>query len=879
MLGTLVRKIFRSRNDRLLRRYQLRVKKINELEGSLESLKDEQISLKTVEFRERLADGETLDGLLEEAFAVCREASKRVLRMRHFDVQLIGGMVLNDGKIAEMKTGEGKTLVATLSVYLNALKGNGVHVVTVNDYLAQHGARIMSPIYDCLGLTVGVNLSNLSYEDKQRAYLADVTYGTNNEFGFDYLRDNMVADLRYKVQRGLFFGIVDEVDSILIDEARTPLIISGATEDNLSVYKSMNKVVGSLVEQSTEDSDGDFYVDRRNNNILLSERGHENAENLLRQHGLLKEGDSLYSVSNISLMHHLSCALKAHNLFFKDKHYLLQDGQVVIIDEFTGRLMPGRRWSDGLHQAIESKEGVPVQRENQTLASITFQNYFRLYEKLSGMTGTAATEAAEFQQIYGLETVIIPTNKKMIRKDDLDQIYKNTQQKYKAILKDVKECLERGQPVLIGTASVESSEKVSGLLKSNRIKHSVLNAKNHAFEADIIAQAGKKGSITVATNMAGRGTDILLGGNPEKELIAINSDRNLSEEEKNAAIKKIMDKWQVDHQEVVYLGGLRVIGTERHEARRIDNQLRGRAGRQGDPGSSCFYLALDDPLLKIFAADKIAAIMDKLKMPEDEAIEHPWVSRSIENAQRKVEAANFDIRKQLLEYDDVNNDQRKVIYLQRNEILATEKVSEITKSMRDDVLSGLVDLYVPSNVPPNEWRVKEFELSLASYDLHLPLSSWIDQKMESEEIKSQLISEVNKIQEEKFQEKELLDLFERLERSILIQQIDLAWREHLSLLDHLRQGIHLRGYAQQNPKQVYKKEAFELFSEMLDRIKREVTTILLRIRIDKTVEMPSIETKIGISNREEVEFRGTPRNVQCPCGSGKKYKHCHGKLK
>ncbi|HJU50560.1 MAG TPA: preprotein translocase subunit SecA, partial [Pseudogulbenkiania sp.] len=703
MISTLLKKVFGSRNDRLLKQYRQVVARINALEDGMRALSDEDLAGKTPQFRQRLANGESLDALLPEAFAVCREASRRVLGMRHFDVQLIGGMVLNDGKIAEMRTGEGKTLVATLPSYLNALTGNGVHVVTVNDYLASRDAGIMAKLYNFLGLTVGVNLSQMPHHLKQEAYAADITYGTNNEFGFDYLRDNMVFSIPEKVQSKLAFAVVDEVDSILIDEARTPLIISGPAEDNVEMYQRMNAVPPLLERQKEEEGEGDYWVDEKAHSVLMSERGHERAEEILGQMGLLKEGDSLYSATNITLMHHLMAALRAHALYHRDQHYVVQDGEIIIVDEFTGRLMPGRRWSEGLHQAVEAKEGVTVNRENQTLASITFQNYFRLYGKLSGMTGTADTEAFEFQSIYGLETVVIPTNKPMIRLDSHDKVYRTAQEKYDAILADIKDCHERGQPVLVGTTSIENSELIAALLAKAKLPHNVLNAKEHAREADIVVQAGRPGVITVATNMAGRGTDIVLGGNPEPEIRAIENDEGLAEQDKTTRIAAIRSEWSLRHEQVLSAGGLHIVGTERHESRRIDNQLRGRSGRQGDPGSSRFYLSLEDPLLRIFASDRVSAIMERLKMPVGEAIEHPWVSRSIENAQRKVEGRNFDIRKQLLEYDDVANDQRKVIYQQRNEILEEEDVSAIVTNMREGVLSDLVDLHLPPESMEEQW--------------------------------------------------------------------------------------------------------------------------------------------------------------------------------
>lgn len=906
MISTLLKKVFGSRNDRLLKQYRQTVTRINALEEGLLKLTDAELTAKTAEFRQRVSNGETLAQLLPEAFAVCREASRRVMNMRHFDVQLIGGMVLNDGKIAEMRTGEGKTLVATLPAYLNALTGQGVHVVTVNDYLAQRDANIMRRLYNFLGLSVGVNLSQMPHDQKQEAYAADITYGTNNEFGFDYLRDNMVYSPMERVQRPLSFAIVDEVDSILIDEARTPLIISGPAEDNVDLYRRMNAIPPKLIRQQEEEGEGDYWVDEKAHSVLLSEAGHEHAEALLIEAGLLKEGDSLYSATNITLMHHLNAALKAHALFHKDQHYVVQNGEVVIVDEFTGRLMSGRRWSEGLHQAVEAKENVAIQRENQTLASITFQNYFRLYQKLSGMTGTADTEAYEFQQIYGLETMIIPTNRPMVRKDHLDLVYKTSQEKNAAIVADIRACRERGQPVLVGTTSIESSELLSQLLQREGLSHEVLNAKQHAREADIITQAGRPGAVTIATNMAGRGTDIVLGGNPEPEIAALEADETLSPEQKTQRIADLRQAWQQRHDAVLAAGGLHIIGTERHESRRIDNQLRGRAGRQGDPGSSRFYLSLEDPLLRIFASDRVAAIMDKLKMPEGEAIEHTWVTRSIENAQRKVEGRNFDIRKQLLEYDDVASDQRRVIYQQRNEILESQDVAEMVSSMRDDVLSGLFDAHIPPESMEEEWDVAGLEMALhAEFQLRSPIADWLSQDQHADlvAIKQRLLD----LARDQYQAKIDLagvDVMRQFERAVLLQHFDQHWREHLAALDHLRQGIHLRGYAQKNPKQEYKREAFELFSDMLERIKRDVAQILMTVQVrgQEDVDAVEPETISGIANHpaatdslhpiqsgdendnpyspENLATQGirVGRNDPCPCGSGKKYKQCHGKL-
>ncbi|MCK6436759.1 preprotein translocase subunit SecA [Rivihabitans pingtungensis] len=915
MISSLLKKVFGSRNDRLVKQYRQTVARINALESGLTGLSDEALGAKTAEFRQRLANGETLEQLLPEAFAVCREASRRAMGMRHFDVQLIGGMVLNDGKIAEMRTGEGKTLVATLPAYLNALTGDGVHIVTVNDYLASRDAALMAPLYEFLGLSVGVNLSQMSHEAKQAAYGADITYGTNNEFGFDYLRDNMVFSLAEKVQRKLAFAVVDEVDSILIDEARTPLLISGPADDNVEMYQRMNGVPAMLTRQTEEEGSGDYWVDEKAHTVMLSEAGHERAEAILTELGLLAEGDSLYSATNITLMHHLMAALRAHALYHRDQHYVVQNDEVVIVDEFTGRLMSGRRWSEGLHQAVEAKEGVTINRENQTLASITFQNYFRLYRKLSGMTGTADTEAYEFQQIYGLETVVIPTNKPMIRKDNLDLVYRTNPEKYRAIVADIRDCQQRGQPVLVGTTSIESSELLSNFLKQEKLAHEVLNAKQHAREADIVAQAGRAGAITIATNMAGRGTDIVLGGSIASELKALAADDSLSEAERASRTAALKAEWQQRHDAVLAAGGLHIIGTERHESRRIDNQLRGRSGRQGDPGSSRFYLSLEDPLLRIFASERVSAIMERLKMPEGEAIEHTWVTRAIENAQRKVEGRNFDIRKQLLEYDDVANDQRKVIYQQRNDILDTPDVSDMVANMRQAALGALFDLYLPPGSIEEQWDAAGLEKALeAEYQLQAPLSEWMKAAPDAEldTLREQLIA----LGEAHYQAK--VDLagettMRQFEHAVLLQHLDQHWREHLAALDHLRQGIHLRGYAQKNPKQEYKREAFELFSHMLDSIKRDVAQLLFTVRIQSAEEVAAMEAEeqrqrpmqfqhadfdaaLGedamealASNASDDDNPFSPealaaqglrvgRNDPCPCGSGKKYKQCHGKL-
>ncbi len=901
MLQSLFKKVFGSRNERLVKQYLQKVKAINALEPAMENLTDAELAGKTAEFRTRLENGETLDKLLPEAFAVVREAARRVLGMRHYDVQLVGGMVLHDGKIAEMRTGEGKTLMATLPAYLNALAGKGVHVVTVNDYLASRDAEWMGRVYGFLGLTTGVNLSQMSHDAKQAAYAADITYGTNNEYGFDYLRDNMVYQLGEKVQRPLFFGVIDEVDSILIDEARTPLIISGQSEENTALYQQVNLVPPRLTRQPDEESEGDYSVDEKSRQVLLSEAGHEKVEAILTEMGLLAPGGSLYDASNIMLMHHVYAALRAHALFFKDQHYVVQNNEVIIVDEFTGRLMSGRRWSEGLHQAVEAKEGVAIQKENQTLASITFQNYFRMYEKLSGMTGTADTEAFEFQSIYGLETVVIPTHRPMIRKDEHDQVYRTGRERDQAVINEVRACYERGQPVLVGTTSIEANEHLSAELKAAGLPHNVLNAKQHEREAEIVAQAGLPGAITIATNMAGRGTDIVLGGNIQKDVDAIHADESLSDAEKNARVAALKAEWQQRHDAVLAAGGLHIIGTERHESRRVDNQLRGRSGRQGDPGSSRFYLSLEDPLLRIFASDRVAAIMNRLKMPEGEAIEHPWVTRAIENAQRKVEQRNFDIRKQLLEYDDVSNDQRKVIYEQRNELLASEDIGGTIRAMRDDVLNDIVSQHIPPGSMDEQWDVAGLEKTLAAqFTLHLPLTQWLDaDKTLNEE---GLRKKIREAADAVVAEKETLvgaEGLRQFERAVMLQSLDTHWREHLSALDHLRQGIHLRGYAQKQPKQEYKREAFELFAAMLDAIKLEVTQITLSVQVRAPEDVQAVELEEpthveyqhagydeGKDFAEAEEAAAAPaaalpkvgRNDPCPCGSGKKYKQCHGKL-
>ena len=888
MLKTLVKNLFGSRNDRLLKDYGKKAQQINALEDATKKLSDAALKAKTTEFKKRLNEGQKLDDLLIEAFAVVRETSRRVLEMRHFDVQLIGGMALHDGKISEMRTGEGKTLVATLPIYLNALLGKGVHVITVNDYLAKRDAEWMGQIYRFLGLEVGINLSNISSEEKKKAYEADITYGTNNEFGFDYLRDNMIFSKEERVQRKLHYGLVDEVDSILIDEARTPLIISGQAEDNVDLYTKINLVVAKLSKQKTEEEGGDYWIDEKAHQVVLSESGHENVEKLLIKAGLLSEESSLYDATNISLVHHINASLKARNLFNKDQHYVVKDNSIIIVDEFSGRMMPGRRWSEGIHQAVEAKEGVEIQKENQTLASITFQNYFRMYEKLSGMTGTADTEAFEFNQIYGLETIIIPPHRTTQRKDMMDKVYRTSQERYAAVIEDIKACQKIDQPVLVGTTSIENSELISALLTKVKLKHQVLNAKHHEKEAHIIAQAGRPGMITIATNMAGRGTDIVLGGSIEADIHEIKLNDKLTESKKEKAIKDIRDAWKEQNSLVVKAGGLHIIGTERHESRRVDNQLRGRAGRQGDPGSSRFYLSLEDSLLRIFASDRVSAIMEKLKMPEGEAIEHSWVTKAIENAQRKVEGRNFDIRKQLLEYDDVANDQRKVIYEQRNELLDSDQTAETVSAMRADVLRNLSQSHIPQGSMEDIWDIPSLEKVLFSdYGLSLSIQGWIEKEpqINIEDIYDRVISLANK----QYQEKESLvgaDVIRHFEKTVMLQSIDHHWREHLSSLDHLRQGIHLRSYAQKNPKQEYKKEAFELFGYLLDTVKSEVTRITMVVKIKNEDEVNEIDKK----NKDEVKKSSSKkadtedvlpkvgRNDPCPCGSDKKYKHCHGAL-
>jgi preprotein translocase subunit SecA len=920
MISGLLTKIFGSRNERLLKQYQRAVERINALEPQVSALSDEALRAKTAEFRERIAKGESVDKLLPEAFAVVREASKRTLGQRHFDVQLIGGMVLHDGKIAEMRTGEGKTLTATLAVYLNALVGKGVHVVTVNDYLVTRDADWMGRVYRFLGMTVGTVVSQQSTEEKRAAYGADITYGTNNEFGFDYLRDNMEYAVADRRQRGLAYAIVDEVDSILIDEARTPLIISGPAEDHTDTYVRMNEVPKLLTRQKDEKSDGDFWVDEKAHQVHISEAGHEKLEGILTRMGLLAEGESLYSPGNIILMHHLNAALRAHTLFLRDQQYVVQNGEVVIVDEFTGRLMVGRRWSEGLHQAVEAKEGVKIQSENQTYASITFQNYFRMYGKLAGMTGTADTEAYEFQEIYRLETVVIPTHRPMIRIDSQDKIFRTLGEKYNAIMEDIRDCYTRGQPVLVGTTSIENSELLSGMLKKESLPHQVLNAKQHAKEAEIVAQAGRPQMITIATNMAGRGTDIVLGGNCEKQVQFVEADPAIPDDEKVARVKKLRDEWQSLHDHVVGAGGLKIIGSERHESRRIDNQLRGRSGRQGDPGASRFYLSMEDSLLRIFAGERMKAIMDRLKLPEGEAIEAGMVTRSIESAQRKVEARNFDIRKQLLEYDDVSNDQRREIYRLRNDILETDDTAQMITNLRHGSFTDMFRGFVPADSVEEQWDLAGLEKALADdWQLQVPLKATLDQADTMGD--GDLLALVLKAADEAYEAKVSIvgrEPFSSFERSIMLQTLDQSWREHLTALDALRQGIHLRGYAQKQPKQEYKREAFELFGALLDRVRDDVVRLLMSVRIQTQEEIRQAEEQIEAESERRAELARAQhaefspgageepaeageavvlaedeaekpqpfkrfgdkigRNDPCPCGSGKKYKQCHGKL-
>ncbi|MGL6632702.1 preprotein translocase subunit SecA [Aeromonas veronii] len=905
MISTLLTKIIGSRNDRTLKALRKIVKQINAMEPQFEALSDAELQAKTAEYRQRIEQGETLEQLLPEAFATVREASKRVFGMRHFDVQLIGGMVLNSNRIAEMKTGEGKTLTATLPAYLNALSGRGVHVVTVNDYLAKRDAEANRPLFAFLGMTVACNVPGMDASQKRDAYAADITYGTNNEFGFDYLRDNMAFSPEQRVQRPLNYALVDEVDSVLIDEARTPLIISGPAEDSSELYIRVNKLIPLLVKQDKEDTeeytgDGHYTVDEKNRQALLTENGQIFVEELLKKEGLLDENDSLFSASNISLLHHVNAGLRAHTLFERNVDYIVQKDEIVIVDEHTGRTMPGRRWSDGLHQAVEAKEGVKIQNENQTLASITFQNYFRLYNKLAGMTGTADTEAFEFQQIYGLDTVVIPTNKPMVRKDMGDLVYLTANEKYAAIVKDIRECVERGQPVLVGTVSIENSELLSGILNKEKIPHQVLNAKFHAMEAEIVAQAGQTGAVTIATNMAGRGTDIVLGGNWQAEIAKL-------ENPTEAQIAELKAAWQVRHDAVLAAGGLHIIGTERHESRRIDNQLRGRSGRQGDPGSSRFYLSMEDTLMRIFASDRVTGMMKKLGMEEGEAIEHPWVTKAIENAQRKVEGRNFDIRKSLLEFDDVANDQRKVVYEQRNELLDTNDISETIHVIRDDVYGAIIDEYIPPQSLEEMWDVPGLEARLKSdFALDLPLQQWLaeDDKLYEEKLRERILDEATKLyaHKEELVGKEVLRNFEK---AVMLQTLDGLWKEHLAAMDHLRQGIHLRGYAQKNPKQEYKRESFDLFTQMLETLKRDVVSILSRVQVQerdveameeqqrqqaeaapRTYTHAAAESQLADEQAAGEEGHTTfvrdeqkvGRNDPCPCGSGKKYKHCHGQL-
>ena len=892
MFGNLLTKMFGSRNDRLLKQMRKEVTKINALEPVLEALSDEELKAKTVEFKERFSNGETVEQLLVEAFAVVREASKRVFGMRHFDVQMIGGMVLNEGKIAEMRTGEGKTLTATLPSYLNALTDKGVHVITVNDYLATRDADWSRPLFEFLGLTVGCNVAGMTTQDKQAAYQSDITYGTNNEFGFDYLRDNMVFSPQERSQKPLHFAIIDEVDSILIDEARTPLIISGQAEDSSALYKIINTLVPTLEQQDEEDkegeeSTGDFTIDEKAKQVYLTERGQIHIEEIMVEKELLTAGDTLFSAANITLLHHVMAALRAHKLFQKDVDYIVKDDEIVIVDEHTGRTMEGRRWSEGLHQAVEAKEGVNIQNENQTLASITFQNYFRIYEKLSGMTGTADTEAFEFNHIYGLETVIIPTNQPMVRKDLSDLIYLTTEEKFEAILADIQDCVKRGQPVLVGTIAIETSEFLSDFLKKAKIKHKVLNAKFHQQEAEIVADAGKESAVTIATNMAGRGTDIVLGGNLDAIIAKLT---NPSEDD----IAKAKAQWKVDHERVLELGGLHIVATERHESRRIDNQLRGRSGRQGDEGSTRFYLSMEDSLMRIFASERISNMMRKLGMEKGEAIEHPWVTRSIENAQRKVEGRNFDMRKQLLEYDDVANDQRGVIYEQRNELLDNEEIGSVVDAIRSDVINGVIDQHIPRQSLDEMWDIQGLEEQLkGEYSTELTVAKWLeeDSKLHEESLREKIVAEFEQAYKDK-EEAVGADVLRQFEKAVMLQSLDSHWKEHLSAMDHLRQGIGLRAHAQKNPKQEFKRESFELFTEMLDNLKYDVVGILSKVQIRAESDVEAVEEQHRKSEEVPMDFQhqssSTPeeqaqtprvgRNEPCPCGSGKKYKQCHGKL-
>lgn len=921
MFSELLTKIFGSRNDRLIRQYRRQCVAVNKLEDSIKALSDEQLKAKTQEFRDRLEKGETLESLMPEAFAVVREASVRVLGMRHFDVQLIGAMVLNDAKIAEMRTGEGKTLTATLAVYLNALPGKGVHVVTVNDYLAKRDAEWMGRLYNFLGLTVGTIYSQQPNEEKLQAYAADITYGTNNEFGFDYLRDNMEYDPAHRRQRGLHYAIVDEVDSILIDEARTPLIISGPADDNTDLYARVNEIPSLLVRQAEEKGEGDYWVDEKARQVYISEQGHEHIEQILTERGMIPQGQSLYSGQNILLMHHLQAALRAHALFKRDQHYVVQNGEVIIVDEFTGRLMPGRRWSEGLHQAVEAKEGVKINQENQTFASITFQNYFRMYEKLAGMTGTADTEAYEFQDIYGLETVVIPTHKKMIRDDQQDKVFRTVEEKYRAIVEDIKDCNKRGQPVLLGTTSIENSEALSQLLHKEGIEHNVLNAKQHEREAQIVLEAGRSGMVTIATNMAGRGTDIVLGGGINKHVDEIRLNESLSDEEKAQKIETLKAQWQVEHDKVIAAGGLRIIGSERHESRRIDNQLRGRAGRQGDPGSSCFYLSMEDPLLRIFGGDRMRAIADKLKLEEGVAIESNMLTRMIESAQRKVEGRNYDIRKQLLEFDDVQNDQRREIYRLRNEILESTDLSEMITNLRHGLFTDLFRAHVPEDTVEEQWDLPAMTETLKSeWGIDIDFAGMLEKSnsVTDEDMLKALIDEADRIYAEKV---ELAgpQAMNDFSRQVTLQVLDHIWRAHITALDALRQGIYLRGYAQKQPKQEYKREAFAMFETLLDRVRENVMRVLMTVHIQTREEIEAqqqrareeaearaaraaalAQARAANANKvvhddegrelsftgtspygvelDNIDWRGVSRNALCPCGSGKKFKNCHGHI-
>ena len=899
MAFNIIGKVFGSRNDRQLKRMSRVVARINDLEADFKALTDDALRAKTDEFRQRLLDGETLDGLLPEAFAAVREAAWRAMDMRHFDVQLIGGMVLHEGKIAEMRTGEGKTLVATLAAYLNALSGKGVHVVTVNDYLARRDSDWMGKVYVFMGLTTGVIVSGQSHEEKKAAYEADITYGTNNEFGFDYLRDNMAFTANERVQRGRNFAVVDEVDSILIDEARTPLVISGPVDERSDLYATMNEMVAGLALQEEEDGPGDYTLEEKHKQIYLTDAGHEHVEELLTGKGLLKEGESLYDAANLGMMHHLNAAMRATLLFQKDVDYIVQEGKVVIVDEFTGRTMPGRRWSEGLHQAVEAKEGVPIQNESQTLASITFQNYFRTYNKLSGMTGTADTEAFELQQIYGLEVIVIPTDNPMVRNDMGDLVYLTIEEKFEAIMEDVRDCQQRGQPVLVGTASVDTSEYLSKLLKKADIKHAVLNAKQHEKEAHIVAQAGRPGTITIATNMAGRGTDIVLGGNLQVELAALDNPDE-------ATIKQVTGEWQKRHGQVIAAGGLHIVGTERHESRRVDNQLRGRSGRQGDAGSSRFYLSLKDNLMRIFASDRVAGLMQKLGMEKGEAIEHPWVSKAIENAQRKVEQHNYNMRKTLLEYDDVANDQRTVVYEQRDELMETDNVSGIVDAIREDVVNALISEYMPPGSLDEQWDIAGLEEAIAKeYGQEMPVGQWLeeDDELHEETLRARILETMLAAYRQKEQDAGV-EVVRHFEKAVMLQILDGAWKEHLAAMDYLRQGIGLRGYGQKDPKQEYKKEGFAMFSGMLDRIKHEIIGVLSKVQVRAQSDVEAVEqqrrNKVQVKyhhdsanpmneqgegaegNEGQAPFqregRKVGRNEPCPCGSGKKYKQCHGKL-